>query len=361
MFLRNPYNGAFGLDIGDLSIKLIQLDLRTTLSGNQYYQLKETRSISLMPGYIINGTIEQPEMVRRKLLQLLGKEKSGFSYIKNPWVVADLPEPRTFLKTIEVEANPKELTNDDILYQARKHLPFVLDEAYIDWQITNPETTDGVSKIIIGAVPKVIADSYTYLLESVDLKPIALEVEAAAIARAMITAGKDYGNEARALLDIGATRSSLIIYDHSTLQYSSNLTFSSESITNALVKEMNIDHNQAEKIKIQTGLGYTRDNNMYLKTITDLTDELVRQIQQAITFYYEHFLHHNPITHITMTGGGSLLKNLDFTLTRLLKITAQPGNAWKNLENTKQTLDQNLGSSYSSAIGLALRAAQKPW
>ncbi len=361
MFLRNPYNGAFGLDIGDLSMKLVRLVPRMTISGKKYFHLAELRSINLMPGYIVNGTIEQPEMVRRKLLQLLGKEGGQYSKIKTPWVVADLPEPRTFLKTIEIEANPKELTNDDILYQARKHLPFVLDEAYIDWQITNPETTEGISKIIIGAVPKVIADSYTYLLESVDLKPIALEVEADTIARAMITANKDYTHEARALLDIGATRSSLIIYDNNSLQYSNSLPFSSESITNQLAQELKIDHSMAEEMKTKTGLGYTRDNNNYLKIITDLTDELVNQIKMAITFYYEHFPRHNQITHITMTGGGSLLKNLDFTLTRLLNIPSQPGNAWKNLENPIQTLDQSTGILYSSAIGLALRAVQKPW
>ncbi len=362
MFLRNPFIGAFGLDIGDLTIKLIKLKKHHLPRQPVSYVIEEMRAINLPPGYIVDGEIQQPEMVRKKILQLLGKDGGKYKPIKTPWVVTDLPEPQTFLKTIIIEASPSELTEDDILYQARKHLPFDLSEAYLDWQVTNPGKEEKNSKIIIGAVPKVVADSYTYLLESADLNPIALEIEAASIARALVTAEKDYTGEARAILDLGATRSSLIIYDHDTIQFSTNINFSGEIITTAIAQKLKIDYATAEKIKIENGLTYTKENPSYLKTITDLTDKLAEEVKSSINFYQEHFQEPNPITHITMTGGVSNLKNLSETISRKLKISSSQGNTWKNLR-LKEVDDnfKNTGMFYSTAVGLALRAAQKPW
>jgi type IV pilus assembly protein PilM len=362
MFLRNPFAGAFGLDIGDLSIKLVKLKRQHLPRQAVNYIIEEMRTINLPPGYIVDGEIQQPEMVRKKILQLLGKDGGKYKPIKTPWVVADLPEPQTFLKTILIEARPEELTEEDILYQARKHLPFDLSEAYLDWQVTNLGKEEKISKIIIGAVPKTVSDSYTYLLESAELQPIALEIEAASIARALVTAEKDYTGEARAILDLGATRSSLIIYDHDTIQFSTNINFSGEIITTAIMQELKIDYPAAEKMKIENGLMYNKTKPRYLKTVTELTDKLVDEIKSAINFYQEHFPEPNPITHITMTGGVANLKNLGETISRKLKISSNPGNTWKNLKLEKVDDNfKNVGMLYSSAVGLALRAAQKPW
>ncbi len=362
MFLRNPFAGAFGLDIGDLSIKLVKLKRHHLPRQAASYIIEEMRTIGLPPGYIVDGEIQQPEMVRKKILQLLGKDGGKFKPIKTPWVIADLPEPQTFLKTITVETGPEELNEEDIIYQARKHLPFDLNEAYLDWQITNAGTAEKNSKIIIGATSKIVADSYTYLLESADLQPIALEIEAASIARALVTAEKDYTNEARAILDLGATRSSLIIYDHNTIQFSTNINFSGEIATTAIMQALKIDYAVAEKMKIENGLTYFKEKPGYLKTITKLTDKLIDEIKAAVVFYQEHFPEPSPITHITMTGGVANLKNLGETVSRKLKISAGPGNTWKNLR--LKEVNNNLkdaGMTYSSAVGLALRAAQKPW
>jgi len=360
MFLRNPFAGAFGLDIGDLTIKLVKLRRQHRPHKPVNYIIEEMRSISLPPGYIVDGEIQQPEMVRKKILQLLGKEGTKFKPIKTPWVVADLPEPKTFLKTISIDTDQEDLTEEDVIYQARKHLPFDLSEAYLDWQVI--ESNEKTSKIVIGAVPKITADSYTYLLESADLRPVALEIEATSIARALVTADKDYVGEARIILDLGATRSSLMVYDHETIQFSTNLSFSGELMTTAIMQKLKIDYAEAEKMKIESGLVYDKTKPKYLKIVTEMTDKLAAEIKTAITFYQEHFSDPNPITHITMTGRVSNLKNLRETLSRKLKISSGPGHTWKNLKLKKVDPGlEEVGVFYTSAVGLALRAAQKPW
>lgn len=364
MFLSNPFADAFGLDIGDLSIKLLQLK-RQPFTGKQSTLLvKELRTILLPPGYIVNGEIQQPEMVRKKILHILGKDEGKYKPILTPWVVTALPEPKSFLKLITIDAPEKDLTSDDILFQAKKHLPFDLEEAHIDWQIVTTDIPNpNISKILIGAVPKTIADSYIYLLASVGLQPITLEIEALAIARAMITANKDYTGEARAILDLGATRSSLVIYDHGSVQFSMNLNFSGELITTGLIQALKIDYATAETLKIKEGIVYNKAHPKYLKIMTGLADRLIDELKIALSFYQNHFPDPNPITHITLCGGVAGLKNLDTTISRKLKISAHPGNAWKNLFWKKAIGDEEKikGLGLATVIGLAIHAAKEPW
>ncbi len=361
MFLSNPYPGAFGLDIGDLSIKLLQLRMHRPLRGHPYYTIQESRSVSLPPGLIVNGEIQQPEIIRKKILFLTGKEGS-YKPLHTPWVVADLPEPKTFLKLITIDTPTSDLLTEDVIYQAKKHLPFEIEETYLDWQtIPSADTAAGQSQVLIAAVPKVTADSYTYLLEAAGLTPIALEVEAFSIARAMITSSKDYTGEARTILDLGATRSSLIIYDHSSVQFSTSINFSSELLTTAISQALKITHDEAEKLKIETGAFTSPKHPKYLSVVDTLISMLVVEVQRALDFYKNHFTVTNPITHITLCGGLARFKNLDTILTHKLKITAARGNVWKNLsDRTVSEQEKDSGLLLPTAIGLALRAAQNP-
>lgn len=361
MFFSNTFAGAFGLDIGDLSIKLLQLKRGGAFGTSQNFVVSELRMVPLSPGLIVNGEIEQPELVRKKLLQILGIEGKLYPPIKSKWAITDLPEPKTFLKLITIDAPPETLTDADVAFHAKKHLPYELEETYLDWEIVPEETSATVSHVLIGAVPKIIADSYTYLLESAGISPMSLEVEGISISRALVTRNKVYTGEARALLDMGATRSSLIIYDHNTIQFSTTLPFSGELLTTAIMQNLKIDYSAAEKLKIANGLTYDEAYPKYLKAVSPIAEQLVGNIQKTLEFYSEHFANTNPITHITMCGGLTTLKNLDKILTTKLKITAEPGHAWKNISTQETTAAQNVqGLQLATAVGLALRAIESP-
>lgn len=361
MFINNPFPGAFGLDIGDLSIKLMQMNRHNPIGRSPFFTVETTRAAALPPGAIVNGEIQLPEIARKKILHLLGAD-GNYPPLKVPWVVVNLPEPKTFLKLIEIETPTEELTDEDIVFQAAKHLPFDTTEASFDWQvIPNDDTTKKTTAVLIAAVQKTIANSYTSLLETSGLSPLALEVEALALCRTLITSTKDYAGMARVILDLGGTRSSLIIYDKNTIQFSTSINFSGELITTALTQGLGIDHAAAEKLKIDTGAHVNKEHPKYLKIIDELIDQLVGEIKRALQFYREHFAATNPITHITMCGGLSYFDNLDTMLSHALHISTHPGNVWKNVSAnaTSQTKKMD-GLELATVIGLALRAAQNP-
>ncbi len=252
----------------------------------------------------------------------------------------------------------------------KKHLPFDASEdenLYLDWQfVPTINQEEGVSKILAGAAPKKIVDDYMAMFGNLGLYVVALEIEALSIARAMVTANKKYIDEARALLDIGAARSSLIVYDNDIMQFSTSLNYSGEMVTSAIAKKLNIGHDEAEEIKLDIGLNYeeakTKKQKQAWEVVAKTTDDLAAQLEKAINFYYSHFPKTNKINHVTMCGSASATKKLDQVLSEKMQIEARPGKVWKNLSAKKGALPGKVESlGFATAIGLALRAADNSY
>lgn len=359
---HNPFYNAFGIDINDESIKIVQLQNISHRRRKPTFKYVLHRETRLPEGLIVNGELMEPETVRKYMLHLLRGDGSRKQRIHGNWAVVSVPTTQSYLRHIQLPKQPADVIEDDVLISARKHMPFSEDEYYIDWQIVSNEQYGDVTDVLIGAIPRNVANLYTYLVESLGLGVIALETEDLSIARSMITHGKVYEGEARAVIDLGATRSSIIVYDHDIIQFSKEIHFSGNKITEALATGLKITMPEAEKKKKKAGLDYKKGKGAVFTITKKMVDELVKELEKTLKFYKTHFPNANQVTHITMCGGASNLDQLDRVLTEKLGIESAPGNVWKNLHESKYTPGAS-GShlAFASAIGLALRAADNPF
>lgn len=361
--LTHPFPHAFGIDIGDRSVKLVQLKnvekIRTTT-----FEPVAMRSCILAPGLVVNGVIEQPELVRKEIEKLLKGQKKGQHPIKSPWVVASVPENHSFLKLISIpESEMEDAADFNPTPFISKFLPVENLSLYsIDWHIVQPNNTDTDIQVLVGATSKRIGDSYTYLLESLGLGVMALEIEEVAIARSMVTAHKEYKEEARAIVDIGSTRTQVIIYDRDVIQFSTVLPFSGELLTIALSKEAHLSIPDAEKAKKEVGLEVGSDKKVSAALLKHVK-EFTRALEHTFSSYYGHNNAAHRITRIVLCGGTCNLKHLDTVLSETLGIECVRGNVWKNLgiDSKSVSIDNTTALSYATAIGLALRAADNPF
>jgi len=357
----HPFPNAFGLDIGDRSIKVVQLQNVARRSRTAAFRFKTAKTITLPEGLIINGELQQPEKIRSYIHHLLDDQEGQVAGpIKSPWVVASLPEQQGFIKLLTLPKPPNEILKEDILHAAKLHIPFDEETSYFDWQIIphHGGTKQTATDVLIAIAPRFIADSITYLLESVGLGVIALEHESIAVARSMIPHDTSHTDEAYAVLDLGATRSSVIIFDHNKIQASISINFSGDMINHELMQELKVSEAEAEAMKRETGLVYSKKNRAAWGITKRSVDVLVDELKRALRFYHSHFPHPNPIARIALCGGGASMKKLPELLSLRLHMRCPRGNPWKNLL-LKQTvpLVRNEGMGYATAVGLALRAA----
>lgn len=361
MFI-NTFKHAFGIDFGDRSIKLAQLSCRRHGLRKFSYYLRHASELELPAGLITDGEIQKPEEVIRALKGHLEKKQNNL--IASPWVVSSLPETKTYIQLIKIKnQNHSEIAAADVLQAAPSYLPYNINDVYLDWQPvlnTNLSLSEEAT-VLLGAVPKKLADPYIYLLNIMGFTPLALEVEAVAITRAIINRQKNLANQARGILDLGATRSSFIIFDHGCVQFSLSLPFSGLAMTEKIKEALNLEFAEAENLKKDCGLDSKKCKGKLKEVIEETLNDLTEKIFQTIQFYKLHFPTRNPLTGIRLTGGGANLPALENFLSVKLKLKVRKANPWVNLFPPNQwPLSQERTLRFTTAIGLAMRALENP-
>ena len=168
--------------------------------------------------------------------------------------------------------------------------------------------------------------------------------------------------QAKVVIDIGASRTGLIVFDHNTVQFTSSLHISGNKITQEISDTLDLDYKKAEKAKFVCGLDKTKCKGALRKILFARMDNLIIEINKAMTYYGDHFAHASEISEIVLCGGGANFQKIDKYLGHRLNLPVVSGNPLRLIDNesikqikfpTKRAL------SYTTAIGLALREILK--
>ena len=338
----------FGLDISDRALRLIQLKKK-----GKKTVLSSYNEIVIPEGIITNGVIIDENNLIKLLHQLITTVKGD--KINTKKVISVLPETKTFIKVIEITPIEKEEVATTIEKEIKNHIPLSPEEIYFDWQIL--KTAKNSTKVLIGAAPRNIVDSYVDLLGKSNLTPYVLEIEAAAIIRSLIAKND---NKSKIIIDFGAARTGLIIYDQGTVQFTISLPTSGNKITTEIAKTLKIEAEKAEKAKIVCGLDPNKCEGALLKVLMSSINILASQIKKAMVFYKTNFPNRKSIEEIILCGGGANFSNINKVLQEKLNMPVRLGNPLTNsTQKKKLAIPNNKLNSHATAIGLALRAFEK--
>ncbi len=386
MLLSNNSTYPIGLDISDLSLKLVQLN-----KTRDKVKIQALCKMSLPKGVITNGEIKnKPELVKaiKKIVSA-----PAYGKVSSEEVIACLPESKTFIKLIEVQKSPNALA-DIIGNEIEKHVPMAISEIYYDWQIIE-ELIDKYL-VLIGAAPKEIVNSYTEALDEAKLSPSALEIESAAICRCLLkeeAAGlKPFAFAAKTkvganlnygILDIDANHTCMIFYSGNSVLFTVSLPITGEEITAKIAYALSLTPDQADKAKIICGLDETKANGVIRDILSDTIKNLVMKIKEAIAYYENYFDHRGPLNKILLCGGGANITGLEKIIGQEFSIEVGLADALININEAKDkfndfftekhslnlkgvkiggadkekslTVRQNASATFTTAFGLALR------
>lgn len=345
--------GAFGLDISDLSLKIVKLRRKT-----RFLSLVSFGETEIEPGLIKEGEIRDEDKLTEIIKEALKKIRGA--KLKTKYVVASLPEEHAFLQVIQMPKMPEDDLKSAVIYEAENYIPLPPEEVYLDSQIVKP-VVDSLDHfdVLIAALPKKTVDPYVSCLKKAGLVPYALEIESLAVARALVK--KEISPFPLLLIDLGATRTSFIIFSGYSLRFTGSIPVSSHKFTEAIAKALNIDLKKAEQFKIKHGIKKKEIFEAAIPALTDLTE----QIGKYLNYYQTHTSHEHlannkrGVEKIMLSGGGANLKGLDDFLSLEFKIPVQLGNPWINIlpEPLKEVpeLPYEKSLKYATALGLALR------
>lgn len=361
--LFNLKQQAFGLDVSDLSLKIINLKKK----DNDFHLIAFGEK-SIPVGIIEGGEVKNEDSLA-KIIRTAVSEVKG-NKINTKYAVCSLPEEKAFLKVITM---PKAIKKEEIIgaiqFEAENYIPFPVQDVYLDYQIVGyPDSGSDHWDILIAAIPKKIVDNYNSALKKAGLIPRVFEVESLAIARALIK--DEISPSPLLLIDLGDTRTSFIIFSGNSVVFTASIPISSQTFSRAISKSLKISLSEAEKLKIKCGLenNDAKSKEIFEALIPCLTD-LTEQIKKYLNYYQSHSDYQNffgskkGVEKILLSGGGSNLKKLSEFLLNELKIPVVFGNPWINIskepfkEISRLSYEKSIG--YTTALGLALRGIKE--
>jgi len=349
---------SFGLDISDLSLKLVKL--KKGKGGK--FNLVSFGESSISPGIVEEGEVKDEKALAETIKKTISKVKG--EKIKTNYVICSLPEEKSFLKVIQMPKIKKGDLKMAVRYEAENYIPFAREEVYLDSQVIVPlkDHLDHHDILIIG-FPKSIVDPYISSLKKAGLQPLVLEHESSAVARALIK--DDVSPYPVLLVDFGATSTSFIVFSGRALRFTSSVLVSSKDFTDAIAKELKIEEKEAEDMKIKYGIE-GKEGRKLLKALIPCLTDFTEQIKKYLKFYNTHASHehllsdYDGIQRIFLCGGGANLKGLPEFLAERIGIKVELGDPLVNIIKSKKSLISKSDSlKYTTALGLSLRGVKE--
>ncbi len=342
---------SVGVDISDTSMKYICFE--PTLRHHRARQLKFWGDIDIPANSLERGDVKDPKRLTDTLKEF--KTRTGADFIR-----VSLPEERAYIFETEVKSNvpPKEIQSL-LEFRLEENVPIAARDTIFDYDFL-PGSKPGESiRVVVSAYQRDTIMAYYEACLAADLVPISFEVEAQAMARAVIPSES---SDTIMLIDFGKTRTGVGIIKNNVLLYTSTIDIGGGQLSQVMRRVLGDNVAEAELTTIKNTEGLIRgveDSTVYdclIPTVSVIKDEIATRMQ------YWHTREGNRtndrrIKQVIFCGGSANLKGLPEYMTEALGIPCVRGNVWGNAFRSDLTvppIEKNYSFGYATAIGLAL-------
>jgi len=340
--LTIKFDKAFGLDIGDQSIEIIELEKVFRFSVTTYGRAE------LPDGVVENGMILNQNILAEKLKKLLKEAKP--KKVSTNRVVVSLPESQVYVKcfSLPVGLGPSALLAA-ITEKVSASLPINIGKVYWDY-VEKPLADKKMKLVTFIGVPKEIANSYVKFCNSIGLEVISLCTESLSLARTILKSSPKQS----LVIDIGAGATNLSFFDsNDKLNMSVTIPTAGKQMTEAIKTQLKVENIEAEALKVKFGFKESKDNNVK-PIILPILNDILSEVKQAITYYEGTFK--QVLDDVYIIGGSSLLPGITEIIKGELKKEVQlaVGN---NINLDSLFGKNNPFSLYANVIGLGMLGA----
>ncbi len=347
MALLGKNTHLVGLDIGSRTIKVGEV--MDTKSG---YSLKNFGSINITPGVIEEGELQDPEAVAGFIRELY--KSNG---IKAQNVAISIGGYSVIVKKISIQAMSEEELNEAISHEAEQYIPFDISEVNLDFQILGEaESSPEQMNVLLVAAKKEMIAEYIELVQSAGLNPCIIDVDAFALQN-IFEINYDLPDEAVALIDIGAGKTSLNIVKGDSSLFMRDVSLGCHQINEQIVSSLDCSEEEAEAIKIDEKQEKMSPDE-YSEIISSITTDWCEEIRKALDYYYSTDPE-DSIQRIILSGGGAHISGLRDLLAAELSTEVENINPFGIIDIDSKKFEpsylQQIAPQAAICLGLALR------
>jgi type IV pilus assembly protein PilM len=340
-------NHLVGLDIGSRTIKAGEI-----VEGKRGPTLKKFGMIDIAPGAIEDGAVNDPGVVADAIRQLFRTYN-----IKEQNVAVSIGGYSVIVKKINVQTMAEEKLQETIQFEAEQYIPFDISDVNLDFQILGEsEHNPNQMSVFLVAAKKEMINDYINLVNMAGLNPCIIDVEAFALQN-IFELNYDLGQENIALIDIGASKTSLNILKGNTSVFMRDVALGCGQINQKIVQLIGCSTEEAEQLK--QGDQPDKISPEDLKNIvTTVVSDWCTEIRRALDFFYSTYPE-DQITQIILSGGGANIEKFRQLLALETSAKVELINPFQSLIIDDDAFDaayiQQIAPQAAICMGLAIR------
>lgn len=349
LFGKRKSTPVLGLDISSTTVKLLEL----SHTGERYRV--ESYAVSSLPAdAVIEKNVNDVDGVANAIRNVINQSKT-----KIKTVAAAVAGSSVITKIIDM---PSGLNEDDmetqLTLEADQYIPYPLEEVAIDFEIQGPSPeSEGQVEVLLAACRRETIDARIEAIESAELTPKIMDVEAYAMERAfgLVRSQLDIDEENTvAVVDIGATMTTLSVLTNGQTIYTREQLFGGKQLTDEIMRRYGLPVEEAGLAKKQGGL----PDDYEPEVLEPFKDAVVQQVARSLQFFFSSS-QYNDVDYIVMAGGVSSMEGLDELVQDKLGTPATVANPFADMAISSRVNAVALSSDAPAlmiACGLALRS-----
>ena len=284
-----------GVDISSTAVKLLQLSRSGSGVG---YRVEHYAVEPLPPNAVVEKNIVEVEAVGDAIRRALARSGS-----KARHAAAAVAGSAVITRVIPM---PAELDEDELESQieleAVNYVPYPIEEVNLDFEVLGPVPGNPeMIQVLLAASRAENVEMRASALELGGLTAKVMDVEAFAVenAFALLADGLNLRNDGlAALVDVGATMTTLNILRNGRSLYSREQVFGGKQLTDEVMRRYGLSYEEAGLAKRQGGLPESYE----VEVLEPFKEALVQQISRLLQFFYAGS-EFNRVDHVVLAGG----------------------------------------------------------
>lgn len=337
-----------GIDISGSSIKVLQIDDENNITAYGRGALEV--------GVVENGRILDKEKFSLTLNEILSNTKPEILSTKDGGLrsVLCLPESKLFTHYLALPDDIKKgEVKDFVLSKAQTIIPFETDDLYWDFHVAEE---DGKRSVTFVGVKKEDLDNYVEAFTYANVKPAFICGELFALGYSLLPQTvlvEDY-----VVIDFGARSTTIGLFAVDVIANASiKVPYGGEYFTQKISERLNLSAEEAEKRKREYGLNPEHEDSGVPAIVRECLMEIIVKINEARVFFEEKT--GNPIKHVVLTGGSSLLPNIQSFMSEQMSADVQLASPLTRIKNQGVFEKETPEIFFANVIGLAFYGNSK--
>jgi len=338
-----------GVDIGDYSIKLVELKPKKK-GSREMFELKGIGYELLPPQSIVEGSIMDFTAVSDIVTKSFNSAR-----IKNDNVAIGLSGTSVITKKLSLQKMDEDELEESINFEASGQLTTPIEDVFLDYDIIR-EDEDKMDLMLVAIKKEKVNEYINVFLQS------GKNVEIVDTNHFALFNAVDYNYSippevTYAVINVGASMTNVLIVKEGLPVFTRDVSFGGNNFTDVIQKEFHLDFEKAEMVKKgQTVSGVSP--SVVEPSIKAVFNDLKTEINRTLDYYLGTTPDEN-ISKIFLAGGTSKLKNLSGFLEENLNTSVELLNPFQNVYFKEKKIDSEylheMESVFGVAVGLAMR------